>query len=165
MTIGAGSELLAAVEKTAFLLPTRDLAEVMQVRTFEPLAMMDTSLSWPDQVDRLVTGELLLPDGMVVQLSTAAARGVASQAWASSGQVSTTEDLAAFYEAIFDELPPAASVDAMTTPLTGAPNIGLGIEERRWTEDRTGWGHASGGATGHVCASAVTTTAGALRCS
>ncbi len=129
------------------------LAEVMQTRIFDPLAMADTSLAWPDEVDRLLPGEMALSKELVVRLSLEAARGAVSQTWASGGQVSTTRDVATFFGSIFDGLLSAAWVEAMTDALGG---VGLGIEAQRWPERGTGWGHAGGGVTGHTCAAGVT---------
>ena len=134
----------------------QSLADVMEARIFEPLAMTDTFLAWPEQVDRLVPGHLLVPEDIVIPLSTAAARGASSQSWASGGQVSTTADVATFFGEIDGDLLSAASVEEMTTPLPGAPHIGLGIDEFVWPDIGTGWGHAGGGVTGQTCVGVVT---------
>ena len=122
------------------------LADVMQVRVFEPLGMDDSHLDWPGAIDQaLVEGELTLPSGEVIPLGTEIIPDIMSAGWGPGGVLSSARDVAVFYGALFDDLLAPESVEAMTSTTPESESYGLGIGTRRWAADTAGWGH--GGAT------------------
>lgn len=132
------------------------LAEVMRAQVFEPLGMDDTYLAWPEAIDqRLVGGELTLPDGAVIPLGTEIIPATMSQGWGPGGLLSTSRDVATFYGAVFEDLLAPSSVEAMTTTVPDSGDYGLGIDTAQWPSGITGWEHG-GLAVGYSSAAGIT---------
>jgi len=134
-----------------------DLNTVMRTRIAEPIGLSSTRFALPREPgpNEVVGG---WSNGFLDGDPDAAYDGITSGAWAAGALVSTTDDLAAFLQALFGgALVSSESLAQMTN--TGSDGYGLGIFTASVRVGGSGYGH-NGGIPGYTSTMAIDPASG-----